>query len=149
MPAADVEEARLAILAAAKDTPEEGSRRGPAVAVVIGRPSLAEPPTGPAEGALMLAALPGVAFLPALRCANVHGAIDLGLAPGLLPGRVALAEGRGWYERHWGASLPARPGLGTLEMLQQAAAGHMEVLFLVGADPLSDCPDRDLAARAL
>jgi NADH-quinone oxidoreductase subunit G len=152
--AADVEGARLALLAASRATMGKGGADGPPggepqVAVVIGRPSLAEPSTGPAEAALTLAALPGVAFLPALRRSNVHGAIDLGLAPGLLPGRVGLAEGRAWYEHHWGASIPSRPGLGTLDMLGRAAAGDMDVLFLVGADPVADCPDQALAARAL
>ncbi len=34
-------------------------------------------------------------------------------------------------------------------MLARAAAGHLDVLFLLGADPLSDCPDTQLAADAL
>ena len=149
VPAADVEGARQAIAAAGKGGGDLGPGGPPSIAVVIGRPSLAEPSAGPAEAAKMLAALPGVAFLPALRRSNVHGAIDLGLAPGLLPGRVSLDDGRSWYERHWGAPLPLRPGLGTLSMLEQAAAGGLDALFLIGADPLADCPDRALAAQAL
>jgi NADH-quinone oxidoreductase subunit G len=136
--AGEVERARAAIAAA-------GSR----VAVVLGRPSVAEPSTGVAEAALALAGLPGVSFLPVLRRSNVNGAIDLGLSPGLLPGRVALADGRAWYERLWGTALPKEKGLDTIGMLTRAAAGAMEVLFLVGADPLSDCPDKELAALAL
>ena len=80
--AEDVERARAAI---ALPRPA----RGPRVAVVLGRPSVAEPSTGVAEAALALAGLPGVSFLPVLRRSNVNGAIDLGLSPGLLPGRVA------------------------------------------------------------
>lgn len=34
-------------------------------------------------------------------------------------------------------------------MLEQAAAGRLDVIFLLGADPISDCPDKDLAVRAL
>ncbi|MGH9105602.1 MAG: NADH-quinone oxidoreductase subunit NuoG [Acidimicrobiales bacterium] len=151
--AEDAEGARQAILGASTGMggkeafPSPGAP--PRLGVVIGRPSLAEPSTGPAEAALTLAALPGTAFLPALRRANVHGAIDLGLAPGLLPGRTALDSGRAWYEQHWGVPLPARPGLGTLGMLERARAGDVDVLFLVGADPATDCPDRALAAQAL
>jgi NADH-quinone oxidoreductase subunit G len=136
--AEEVERARAAIAAA-----------GPRVAVVLGRPSVAEPSSGVAEAALALAGLPGVSFLPVLRRSNVNGAIDLGLSPGLLPGRVALADGREWYERLWGTALPKEKGLDTIGMLTRAAAGAMEVLFLVGADPLSDCPDKELAALAL
>lgn len=117
--------------------------------VVLGRPSLAEPATGAVEAARSLAALPGVRFLPALRRSNVHGAIDMGLAPGLLPGRVSLSDGRTWYEKQWGTTLPREPGLDTLGILARAAAGQVDVLFLLGADPLSDCPDNDLARRAL
>ena len=141
--AEDVERARAAIAAATT------SSGGPRVAVVLGRPSVAEPSGGVAEAALALAGLAGVSFLPVLRRSNVNGAIDLGLSPGLLPGRVALAEGRAWYERLWGTALPKEKGLDTIGMLTRAAAGAMEVLFLVGADPLSDCPDKELAALAL
>ncbi|HXW81427.1 MAG TPA: NADH-quinone oxidoreductase subunit NuoG, partial [Acidimicrobiales bacterium] len=152
--AQDVERARAAIASAsssgASSSGASSAAEGPPrVAVVIGRPSLAEPATGVAEAALLLARLPGVAFLPALRRANVHGAIDLGLAPGLLPGRTSLDAGREWYERQWGAQLPQQSGLDTLGMLEQAANGRMDVLFLLGADPISDCPDKDLAVRAL
>jgi NADH-quinone oxidoreductase subunit G len=136
VPAAEVEAARALIVAA------------PKVVVVLGRPSLAEPPGAAAQAALILASRPGVAFLPALRRANVHGAIDFGLAPGLLPGRVSLAEGRPWFLHHWGF-VPEQPGLSTLGMLDHAAAGRMDVLILLGADPVSDCPDRALAERAL
>ena len=144
VPAEEVERARAAIAAA----PSTGDGTL-SVAVVIGRPSLAEPAAGAAEAARLLARLPGVSFLPALRRSNVHGAIDLGLAPGLLPGRTSLAAGREWYERQWGAQLPRETGLDTLGMLERAASGQMDVLFLLGADPISDCPDRELAVRAL
>ncbi len=79
----------------------------------------------------------------------MHGAIDLGLSPGLLPGRISLDDGRQWFEHHWGAPLPKAAGLDALGMLARAAAGQLDVLFLVGADPLSDCPDAQLAAEAL
>jgi len=160
VPAEQVEQARLAIAAAVAAAAKAGAGAGkesasgpPAgplgVAVVIGRPSVAEPSTASSEAALCLAGLPGVAFLPALRRSNINGAIDLGLSPGLLPGRVGLDDGRSWYERHWGAALPARSGLDTLGMLSKAADAKMDVLFLVGADPVSDCPDKALAERAL
>jgi NADH-quinone oxidoreductase subunit G len=121
----------------------------PRLAVVVGRASLAEPATATADAARLLAGLPGVSFLPTLRRSNVHGAIDLGLSPGLLPGRVSLEEGRQWYEHHWGTPLPKARGLDALGMLARAAAGQLDVLFLLGADPLSDCPDAQLAAQAL
>ena len=95
---------------------------GGGVVVVLGRPSLAESASATVDAAGVLAqALPGVRFLSALRRANVHGALDMGLAPGLLPGRVSLDDGRAWFAdpSAWG-SAPASPGLDTVGILQAA-----------------------------
>jgi NADH-quinone oxidoreductase subunit G len=122
---------------------------GERVVVVLGRPSLAESVDDiAAAAAVFAAAWPSARFLSALRRANVHGAIDLGCAPGLLPGRVTLEEGRAFFSEHWG-SVPARRGLDTAGILEAAASGELSTLVLVGADPLSDFPDHDLAQRAL
>ena len=91
---------------------------------------------------------PDTRFLPALRRANVHGALDMGLAPGLLPGRVTVDAGREQLAGRWPVT-PAAPGLDAHAMLSAAAAGQLDVLVLLGADPLTDFPDRDLAARAV
>jgi NADH-quinone oxidoreductase subunit G len=116
---------------------------------VLGRPSLAEP----AEGVLdavgeLLKALPETTFLPALRRANVMGALDMGLSPGLLPGRVSLDEGRRWFAHAWDG-VPADAGLDARGILTAAAEGRVGCLVLLGADPLNDFPDRDLARRAM
>src|SRR6202007_3044294 len=79
------------------------------IVVVLGRPSLAEGSDAVVRAAAALAALPGVKFLSALRRGNVHGALDLGLAPGFLPGRVTLDEGRAWFVDGWG-NAPAATG---------------------------------------
>jgi predicted molibdopterin-dependent oxidoreductase YjgC len=60
-----------------------------------------------------------------LRRGNVVGALQLGLAP------------------------QADDGMDGLAILEAAAAGRIDVLVLLGADPISDCPDADLARRAL
>jgi NADH-quinone oxidoreductase subunit G len=60
---------------------------GPVV-VVLGRASLAERADVTMRAAAAFAELPQVRFLSALRRGNVHGALELGLAPGILPGRV-------------------------------------------------------------
>ena len=119
------------------------------VVVVLGRPSLAEPPTATTEAAGVLAgSLDGARFLPVLRRANVHGALDMGLAPGLLPGRVLLDEGREWFTAAWGG-VPRGRGMDAGAMLSAAAAHRLQALVLLGADPLSDFPDRSLARAAL
>jgi NADH-quinone oxidoreductase subunit G len=128
---------------------EKGSPGAPSVVVVLGRPSLSESGQQVAAAARVLADLPGVAFLSALRRGNVHGALDLGLAPGVLPGRVGLEDGRAWYEHQWGAPLPASAGLDCAGILEAATRGRISGLVLVGADPRTDYPDHHLALRAL
>ena len=146
--AADALAAAAAALAERADQP---------ITVILGRPSLAEAagPTVEAAAELMkLAKLlaaggrPGIAFLPALHRGNVLGALDMGLAPDLLPGRVTLADGTAALAESWG-SVPASPGADARGILKAAANGNIDVLILLGADPLGDFPDRKLADEAL
>jgi NADH-quinone oxidoreductase subunit G len=117
--------------------------------VLLGRGSVAESADAAiAAAAALLGAFPDVRFLPALRRGNVHGAIDAGLAPGLLPGRVELAAGADWFGTRW-PTVPAEAGRDAIGILEAAAAGELDVLVLLGADPLVDVPDRELATRAL
>ncbi|MET0275542.1 MAG: NADH-quinone oxidoreductase subunit NuoG [Acidimicrobiia bacterium] len=116
--------------------------------VVLGRPSLAESPAAVVQAAAALAGVPGVKFLSALRRGNVHGALDLGLTPGFLPGRVTLDAGRDALAAEWG-SVPAAGGLDTIGILEAAANGQIDTLVVLGADLERDVPDADLVARAL
>jgi NADH-quinone oxidoreductase subunit G len=145
VPLATIEAIRAQIDRAGK----MGDPGAPSIVVVLGRPSLAESDDQVAAAARILADLPNVAFLPVLRRGNVNGALDLGLAPGVLPGRVSLDEGRAWYEHHWQTTLPPERGMGTAGMLEAASRGHLGALVLVGADPLRDFPDSTLAVKGL
>ncbi len=119
------------------------------IVVVLGRPSLAESAESVADAASVLAAaLPHATFLPALRRANVHGALDMGLAPGLLPGRTSLEDGRAWYSSAWGR-VPTERGMDASGILRAAAANRVQALVLLGADPVADFPDRALARQAV
>jgi len=72
--------------------------QGEGTVIVLGRPSVAEHADVIADAARALAAAwPRAKFLPALRRGNVMGALDMGLAPGVLPGRVALDAGGAWF----------------------------------------------------
>ncbi len=127
---------------------------GEGVVIVAGRPSYAESGEVAAEAVRSLAAaLPKATFLPALRRGNVFGALDMGLAPGLLPGRVGLEAGRARFTAAWG-SVPATTGLSTAEILASMAGEAdggpgVRALVLLGADPLDDFPDRAVAEKAL
>ena len=123
---------------------------GGRVTVVLGRASLAESAAAVEDAALELARLPSVRFLPALRRGNVRGALEAGLSPGLLPGRVQLddTDGREPLAETW-PKLPAATGLDAAAILEASVRGDIDVLLLVGADPLNDFVDRDLAYRGL
>ncbi|HSL74200.1 MAG TPA: molybdopterin-dependent oxidoreductase, partial [Ilumatobacteraceae bacterium] len=95
------------------------------VVIVAGRANLAESADATmAALAALLDAIPDAKVLPALRRGNVVGALQLGLAP-------------------------ADPDHDALGILHAADDGRIELLVLLGADPLNDCPDADLARRAL
>jgi NADH-quinone oxidoreductase subunit G len=137
--AAGVDADAIAAAAAAIDGP---------VTVVLGRACLAESAAAPVAAANALAALPDVSFLSALRRGNVHGALDNGLAPGLLPGRTTLAAGAARFADVW-PSVPSTAGHDAAGILAAAKAGEIDVLVLLGCDPLNDVPDRELAEAGL
>ncbi len=116
--------------------------------VVLGRGSLAETADSAAAAAAMLAGRGSVRFLPVLRRGNVNGAFDAGLAPGLAPGRTLLAAGTDRLAGIW-PRVPARPGRDARAVLKAASVGEIDVLVLLGADPLNDFSDRAVAANAL
>lgn len=124
-------------------------RNGGPLTVVYGRGSVAEAAGVTTEAVSLLhEALPEARFLPGLWRSNVFGALDMGLAPGVLPGRVRLEDGKDWISQTW-HNVPAAPGLDTTGILNAAAEGRIDTLVLLGADPLADFPDADLAARAM
>jgi NADH-quinone oxidoreductase subunit G len=96
---------------------------GPVV-VVAGRPNLAESATHTMDAvAAVLAVTPTASVLPVLRRGNVRGALSLGLAP--------------------------RNGNDAATILEASAKGNVDCLILLGADPLSDVADVDLARRGI
>ncbi len=122
---------------------------GPVVALV-GRTSLAEDPRLAEAIASFARDLPDATIMPLLTRANVYGALDMGLAPNLLPGRVSTesAVGVAALEEAWDF-LPDLDGYTTMEMLDAAVAEELRALILVGADPVRDSINPVLAARAL
>jgi len=118
-------------------------------AVVLAGPRLAEHPLA-ADVALRLASRHGARFALLARRAGDRGALRAGVHPALLPGgrRLAEAAERAEVEAVWG-EIPAVPGRSTMGILRAAAEREVDVLFLVGVDPLRDLPDAALARRAL
>jgi len=120
------------------------------VTVVLGRPSLAESASTIVDAAAaIVSARPGARFLSGLRRSNVIGALDAGLAPAMLPGRVRRSEAHDQFAAVWGSGIAAHDGLDTHGILTAAAEGRIDTLILLGADPVSDFPDRALAERGI
>lgn len=119
-------------------------------AVVLAGPRLAEHPLA-ADVALSLAQRFGARFSLVCRRANDRGALAAGVHPSLLPGgrRVGVAAERAEVETVWGTLGATEPGRNAREILEAAAAREIDVLFLIGVDPLRDFPDVRLARRAL
>jgi predicted molibdopterin-dependent oxidoreductase YjgC len=88
-------------------------------------------------------------ILPLARRGNIFGALDMGLAPDLLPGRVGTDDaGRAALAGAWGEPPSAR-GKDTRDMLEGLDSGEIRFLLLVGADPVRDVPDPRQAVLAL
>ncbi|MEM7141812.1 MAG: NADH-quinone oxidoreductase subunit NuoG [Actinomycetota bacterium] len=118
------------------------------VTVVLGRASLSESAAGTVAAAHALAEIDGVSFLSALRRGNVHGALDAGLAPGLLPGRTTLAAGAPRLADAW-PSVPSATGKDAAGILAAAKAGEIDVLVVLSSDPVNDVPDYELVSEGL
>jgi NADH-quinone oxidoreductase subunit G len=94
------------------------------ITVVAGRGNLAENSELAMAGVdALLSAVPNAKVLPVLRRGNVRGALALGLAP--------------------------RSGLDAANILEASANGKVDCLILLGADPMTDVPDTDLARRGI
>lgn len=111
---------------------------GPVVALV-GKTGTGESPFLAESVAAFVRDLDGASVLPLARRSNTFGALDMGLAPTLLPGRVALADAHLLAET-WG-EIPTARGFDTAGMLKAAAEGELRAMLLVGADPVADTPD--------
>ena len=118
---------------------------GPVVALV-GRPGLAEDPRL-AESVAAFARRLGATLLPLVHRGNTFGALDMGVAPDLLPGRVlTVADGLAPdLVEAWG-TLPIESGLDALGIAAAAAAGDIGCLILCGSDPVRDLVGFDGAA---
>ncbi|MEX0988992.1 MAG: NADH-quinone oxidoreductase subunit G [Actinomycetota bacterium] len=112
-------------------------------AVVLAGPRLADAPGAAAEAA-SLAMAAEIGFANISRRANDHGALRAGLAPGLYPGGRTSEE----IAELWGTT-PPTSGRSTREILEACDRHEVDVLFLIGIDPLRDLPDAALAERAI
>jgi formate dehydrogenase alpha subunit len=69
---------------------------------------------------------------------NVQGACDMGALPNVFPGYQSVADEklRANFERAWGVTLPPKPGLTIMEMMNAAADGKIKGMYIFGEDPV-------------
>jgi formate dehydrogenase alpha subunit len=82
---------------------------------------------------------------------NAQGACDMGSLPDFLPGYQSLddSQARSDFEKRWGSSLPSNAGLSALEMIEQAKAGKLKGMLIIGENPASSFPRPSLVRKAL
>jgi len=86
---------------------------------------------------------PNSGLVPIRGHSGVQGGAEVGCVP-----RVDEATARRWADV-WGFPVPTAPGWTTAEMVDHAAAGDVDVFWIVGGNFLETLPDRDRSRRAL
>jgi NADH-quinone oxidoreductase subunit G len=116
------------------------------VVAIVGQASLADAPELAESVAGFVrdqAAAPKI--MPLVERANTYGALDMGLAPDLLPGRVAYGPQQ---LDAWG-DLPDGAGRDSMSVIAGLQAEELRAVLLVGADPVGNSHSPSGAAEAL
>jgi len=94
---------------------------------------------------------PGAGVNPLRGQNNVQGACDLGALPNVFSGyqKVDDEQVRAKFEQAWGTSLPSKPGLTVVEMMQAAAEGALRAIYIMGENPMLSDPDVNHVEEAL
>ena len=88
---------------------------------------------------------------PIMRESNARGAGEMGALPDFLPGYQSVTDtgARKRFEEWWGVDLPAKPGLTSVEIIEQAKEGKIKGLYVVGENPALSFPHSSLVSEAL
>jgi len=82
---------------------------------------------------------------------NQAGAMDMGTAPDLLPGRQPLDDetARKKWEKNWKTSISPDPGLNLVRVIEAAEEGSLKALYIMGENPLRALPESRRVKKAL
>ena len=82
---------------------------------------------------------------------NVQGASDLGPYPSSLPGYQSVTDpkARAKFEKAWGVTIKDKPGLKSVEMLDECTKGNFKGLFVLGYDIAQTDPNLNHVWKAL
>lgn len=117
------------------------------VVAIVGTASLADDARLPESvAALVREKATKARIIPLASKANIHGALDMGLHPTLLPGRVAYDPAV--ISDSWG-EIPEGRGKDAEAIIAGLVAEDMRAVLLVGADPVGDMQEPGVAIEAL
>ena len=82
---------------------------------------------------------------------NSQGALDCGVLPDSLPGYVHVSDEakKKIIEQEWNIKIPDKPGRNFNLMLEGIHQGNIKAMYIAGADPLSEYPDKDYVGSTL
>lgn len=93
----------------------------------------------------------GCGLMPIRGHSGVQGGAEMGAYATVLPGGVSVADdaGRARFESLWGFEIPEGPGYHTVEMLEVALDGGLDLFWSVGGNFLETVPQPDRARAAM
>jgi formate dehydrogenase alpha subunit len=82
---------------------------------------------------------------------NVQGASDVGPLPATLPGYQSVTDPkcREKFQKAWGVTIKDKPGLKSVEMLDECVRGKFKGIYILGEDPAQTDPDLVHVRKAL
>ena len=82
---------------------------------------------------------------------NVQGASDVGPLPATLPGYQSVTDPkcRDKFQKAWGVAIKDKPGLKSVEMLDECVRGNFKGIYILGEDPAQTDPDLVHVRKAL
>ncbi|RKZ14539.1 hypothetical protein DRQ53_11305 [bacterium] len=82
---------------------------------------------------------------------NVQGVLDVGLHAGLFPGHRTATDqsARQELQQLWGGEVPAGPGWSAKEAFSRCSRGEVQLLHIVGQDPMAAWPLSFQARKAI
>jgi molybdopterin-dependent oxidoreductase alpha subunit len=89
-------------------------------------------------------------LMPIRGHSGVQGGAEMGAVPGELPGGVPVgSDSARRLEERWGFPVPQQKGMQTVQMLEEAYAGELELLYCIGGNFTETLPDPDRVRTAL
>src|SRR5436309_4403543 len=88
-------------------------------------------------------------LMPIRGHSGVQGGAEVGCVPNLLPGGEPISRDKARIEALWGFEVPEVAGYNSVEMIEAAARGEMDVFYAVGGNFLETLPEPEFVREAL